>query len=314
MPALKDYYQVLGVQETATADEIKKAYRKLAREYHPDRNPDKRHAEERFKEVQEAYDVLSDAKQRKQYDAARKHPFGGFFGDRGVSGDRYTPGGGGSAYYRTPDGRYVRMDPPPEEDDSFLGGLGDLFSNLFGGGEPPRPGPERRRPGAGRELSVRLTFEQALAGGKQEVSMPDGRTVRLTYPKGVRPGFKVRVKGHGPADARGVKGDVYVTFGVAEDPRFRREGDDLYTRVTLHALEAMLGTTKQVTTAYGKQIKLPIPPGAQPGEKLRLRGQGVETEKAQGDLYVELEVAIPKQLTDAQAEILRKAAREAGLL
>ena len=311
MPEIKDYYKILGVEETADADAIKKAYRKLAREYHPDRNPDKKDAEERFKEIQEANDVLSDPEKRKQYDMMRKNPFGAF------GGDGFNTSGGGR-YYRAPDGTYVRFDQGGGAgapggvgmDDLFGdagGGLGDFFSRIFGGEEAPR---RTRRPARGRdvETTLQLTFEQALEGGKTEVSLPSGETIRINIPKGVRPGFKIRLRG------RGMAGDLYVTFDVAEHPRFRREGDDLYTSVTINALEAMLGTNRRVTNAYGKRVKLPISPGTQPGEKLRLKGLGVKTDKATGDLYVEVEVTVPQKLTDEQREQLRAAAEAAGLL
>ncbi len=309
MPRTKDFYSILGVNEHAGADAIKKAYRKLAREYHPDRNPDKPGAEERFKEIQHAYDVLSDPQKRKQYDLSRKNPFGGM-------GEPFTTSGG-SQYYRTPDGTYHRADSQGGASgdffDSFSGGFTDLFSKIFGGAEPS--GAAGNRPGrrAVSEAELRLTFEEALAGGKREISLPDGEKVRIDVPKGVRSGFRIRLRGYGPPAPNG-RGDLLVTFEVAPDARFRREGDDLITTVAVTAFEALLGATRNVTNAYGKRIKLAVPPGTQPGDKLRLKGQGVETAKGAGDLLVEVQVSIPRDLTPEQRDAIRSAAARAGLL
>ncbi len=320
----KDYYKILGVGKKATAEEIKKKYRKLAREYHPDRNPDKPGAEDRFKEIQEAYDALSDPEKRKQYDAMRDNPFGGF------GGSFNTPNGG--RFYRAPDGTYIRVDSSGQpggaggfgdvfggEGGGGAGGFGDFFSRIFGGAEPgPAPsGSARRSPSRGQRIdtTLRLSFEQALQGGKTEVTIPRGETIRINIPKGVRPGFRIRLKGHGgPAPMPGGhRGDLYVTFEVDPHPRFRRENDDLYTPVKVSAFEAMLGASRSIENPYGKRIKVSIPSGTQPGEKFRLKGQGIETDKAVGDLYVEVEVTIPRKLSEEQQKVIREAARKAGL-
>lgn len=311
MPTLKNYYDVLGVKENASADEIKKIYRKLAQKYHPDRNPDKPEAEERFKEVQEAYDVLSDAKKRKQYDRLRKNPFGPFGGGFSArNGDRF---------YRAPDGTYVRYpsggDPGQAGDfgDLFgdaLGGIGDFFGRIFSGEETGNNTAKARS-----AITISLSFEEALKGGKTEVELPDGKKVRLPIPKGVRSGFKVRLRERGHTDPRtGKRGDVYVTFKVDPHSTFRRKDNDLYVTETINAIEAMLGTTRHITNPYGKRIKVPIHTGTQPGAKLRLKGQGIQTDKHTGDLYVEVEVTIPEHLTEAQRTALRNAAKKAGLL
>ncbi len=311
MPDVKNYYDILGVAEDADAEAVKKAYRKLARRFHPDRNPDKPDAEERFKEIQEAYSVLSDEKKRKEYDRLRKNPFGAFGGGFET--------GNGNRFYRAPDGTFVRFETggePGAFGDSF-GGLGDLFSRLFGGGEPqadPFARQQRRSPNLDVETTVRLSFEQALRGGKTDVQLPDGETIRLTIPRGVRPGFKIRLRDRGRTAANDKRGDLYVTFDVAPHPRFRREDNDLYVTEIISVFEALLGTTRSLTNAYGNRIKLPIHPGTQPGARLRLKGQGVQTQKRTGDLYVEIEVTVPENLTDAQRAALREAAEQAGLL
>jgi DnaJ-class molecular chaperone len=312
MPDNKDYYKILGVSENAGADEIKKAYRKLARKYHPDRNQGDAKAEERFKEIQEAYEVLSDPKKRKHYDRVRKNPaFGTFFGDT------YTTQNGGR-YYRAPDGTYVHVDAKGGGGGfgfgDLFGDLGDLFKGVFTGGEPQTGPTPRTSKDLDRRTTVRLPFKKALEGGKVEVTLPDGKKVRIAYPKGVSDGYKVRLRGRGAAGPGGRRGDFYVTFKVRPHPRFRREGNDLYTKVTVNAFEAMLGTTRHVTNAYGKRIRLTIPKGTQPGEKLRLRGQGVATDKGAGDLYVEIEVTLPKNLSAEQEALLREAAERAGVI
>lgn len=296
---MKDFYEILGVEEKADPSAIKKAYRTLARKYHPDKNPDDKSAEQKFKEIQEAYEILSDAGKRKKYDAMRKNPFGS-----GSFEDIFSTGGG-TRFYRSPDGTYVRTEYGGAEnmEDPFGdGGLGDIFSRFFGGGQAAEPRAARTR-AAKTESTIELSFEQALKGGKAKVKLPDGETVNLSIPKGVRDGFRVRLKGRGGAKRTG-RADLYVTFKVKESDRFRRVADDLYTTVTITAVQAMLGATKSVQNAYGETVKLTIPAGIQPGEKLRLRGQGVQTKDGTGDLYVEIKVTIPRDLTPEQRRAL----------
>ncbi len=312
---MKDYYKILGIGEKADLAEIKKAYRRLAREHHPDRNPDKPEAESQFKEVQEAYDTLSDAKRRRDYDRLRRNPFGGQGRPgEGFSGFDDFRSRSGSRFYRAPDGSFVRVDEGGADQsfgDDSLGGLGDIFSRFFGGEQEDRT--SRQQPGTPtREVHVRIPFATALTGGNVRVKLPDGKSVRLTVPKGMRSGHRVRLKGKGaPVPGRS---QILVIFDVEESPDFRRVGDDLYTKVEITALEAVFGVTRNVSNPYGSTIKLTIPPGTQPNEKLRLRGQGIEVEDGRtGDLYVEIAVTIPKDLSPRQHEILRRAADEAGL-
>ena len=307
MPQVKDYYKILGVNEKASAEEIKKAYRKLAREFHPDRNPDKPDAEERFKEVQEAYDVVGDEEKRREYDNRRKNPFG--------TGEGFGTRGG--QFYRSPDGTYVRFESEGTEGfgDAFGagGGFGDIFSKFFAGGEAARDPFTRtrgRRPGQDIHTTLRLTFDQAIEGGKTQVTLPTGEQVRLDIPKGVASGFKIRLRGRGQAGPSGQRGDLYVTFEVEPHENFRREGDDLHTSIEIGAFEAMLGTRRRITTATGKHIRVDIPEGSQPGERLRVRGHGVETESGRGDLFIEIKVTIPRDLTDAQRSQIEELARE----
>jgi DnaJ-class molecular chaperone len=293
---MKDFYEVLGVDEKADATAIKKAYRSLARKYHPDKNPDDKSAEQRFKEVQEAYEILSDADKRKKYDAMRRNPFGS-----GSFEDLFSTRGG-SRFHRAPDGTYVRTEFGDGGDDPFGdGGIGEIFSRFFGG--QPERAHRPQRPSK-MESTINLTFEQALKGGKAKVTLPDGERVNLQIPKGVRDGFRVRLKGRGTPNRAGKRGDLFVTFRVKENARFRRVADDIYTTATVTAIDAMLGHTRNIDNAYGETVKLRVPAGIQPGEKLRLRGQGVRTDEGTGDMYVEIQVSIPRNLTKAQQEAL----------
>ena len=318
MPAAPDHYATLGVAEDASAKEIKRAYRKLAQQYHPDRNADDAAAEERFKEVQAAYAVVGDETKRKAYDRARRDPYGGHY--EGTPFGGFPPGGAGR-FYRAPDGTYVHVDAtgagPAADRDAYTfgggGGLGDIFDQFFGGAGPGADAGYRG--GRDVEAEVRLSFEEALAGGPRELRTPSGEAVRVTVPRGVRDGFKIKLSGRGePAPGgRGAAGDLFVTFRVTPSARFARDGDDLVTSVTVSAVEAMLGTTREVETATGKTIRLTVKPGTQPGARLRVRGQGVETAAGTGDLYVEVDVDVPT-LDAAAADGLRQWAEAEGLV
>lgn len=185
----------------------------------------------------------------------------------------------------------------------------DPFARLAGNasfdGRAGRPGDV--------EAQVRLTFDQALRGGTTEVRVPGGETVRIGVPVGVRSGLKVRVRGRG-REVGGEPGDLYVTFRVDPNSRFRREGENLHLVETISAIEAIVGTVRSITNAYGQTVKVHIPPGTQPGERLRLRGQGVATGRRTGDLFVEIQVTVPRSLTSEQREALEAAARRVGLL
>ncbi len=322
MPQTKDLYDVLGVDEDASQEEIKKTYRKLARKHHPDRNPDDPDAEEKFKEIQKAYSVLSDEEKREQYDAQRRFGGGGFGqGGRGGGRGAWGRAGQGGPEIRFEQGGF---------DEAFRGqggggGFGDIFESFFGGRsggqqtrgrDPFRQQQQRqRRPQGGQdvETTLQLSFREALEGGRKRVELPSGESIRLKIPKGVRDGFKIRLKGRGRAGPMAQRGDLYVTFEVGEHPRFDRKGDDVHLTEPIGLFDAVLGTEIRVPTPYGQRLKLSVPPGTQPGEKMRLKGQGVKTDDGQGDLYVEIDVDIPKNLSRRQRNILREAADEADL-
>jgi len=322
MPQAKDLYDVLGVDEDASQEEIKKTYRTLARKHHPDRNPDDPNAEEKFKEIQKAYSVLSDEEKRQQYDAQRRFGGGGGFGG---------PGGGRGSWGRQPGGgREVRFEQG-NFDEVFGGqggGLGDIFENFFGeaqGGARPqgrspfeqqRQRQRRHQPQGGQDIetTLRLSFRQALEGGRRKAELPTGESIRLKIPTGVKDGTKIRLKGRGQRGPRGQRGDLYVTFEVGDHPRFERKGDDIHLTESVGMFEAIFGTDVRVPTPYGQHLKLTVPPGTQPGERLRVKGQGVKTDDGQGDLYVEIGVDIPTDLSRDQRETLRGVAEETGLL
>jgi molecular chaperone DnaJ/curved DNA-binding protein len=325
MPQTNDLYDVLGVDEDASPEEIKKAYRDLARKHHPDRNPDDPNAEETFKKIQKAYSILSDEEKRQRYDAQRR--FGGGFG--GMNG-----GGGRGSWGQAGGGPEIRFEQGGFNQGAGGGGLGDIFESFFGGGarggatrggatqghgDPFRQQQRQRQrqQGAGGrdiETKLRLSFREALDGGRKQVELPTGESVRLNIPQGVRDGMKIRLRGRGQAGPRGQRGDLYVTFKVGDHPRFRREGDDIHLTESVGVFEAMFGTERRIPTPYGQHIKVTIPAGTQPGETLRLKGQGVKTEDGPGDLYVTVDVTLPSDLSDAQAETLREAAEATGLL
>lgn len=321
MPDVKDYYNTLGVSEDASPEKIKKAYRKKAQKYHPDRNPDNPEAEQKFKEVQEAYDVLSDEEKRRQYDAMRNNPFGDASGFGG-----FGPQRGAQREYRGPGGQRVRFENFDQGGQGFStifgeGGMGGIFDRFFGGESPYQETQQRRTrtTGAGRAAGrdvtthLSLSLNKALRGGKTEVKLPDGERVRIDIPKGVADNFKIRLRGRGQPGPSGQRGDLYVTFKVPEPAGFERRGDDLYRTETFNAVQLMAGVTRRIKTPYGETIKLSVQPGTQPDETLRLRGQGIKTDKDSGDLYVKIKASIPKNLTKKDRDELRRWAREAKI-
>ncbi|MBI5118547.1 molecular chaperone DnaJ [Candidatus Poribacteria bacterium] len=375
----KDYYKTLGVSKSASSAEIRNAYRKLAKQHHPDRNPGNKSAEEKFKQIQEAYDVLSDDGKRKQYDLMRD---GGFFGAgaEGFGGFRPRPGGGPGA---GPGGGQFRY-----EDLSGFGDLGDLFSSIFGfgGGAGPRGGRGVHfgaMKGEDTSAEIEIPFEQAISGGKTtfqitreedcsycggagtdpasgtktcptcngrgnvatsqgafSISRPcpgclgrgtvggkpcaqcggNGSAARrssisVKIPAGVRDGAKIRIAGQGQKGADGgPPGDLILTVHVLEHSRFKREGSDIFGEVTLNLAQAVLGTTVKVDTIDGP-VNLRIPPGIQPGKKLRLKGKGVKkvTGTGRGDHIVRVNIQIPDSLSESEKEAFGKFVEAAKL-
>ena len=278
----EDLYRVLGVSRKASDDEIKKAYRKLARRYHPDRNPDDPKAEEKFKEVQGAYDTLSDRAKREEYDAG-----GAFAGFGGGGHGPFTagPGGGGGSFVD----------------------LGDLFSMFGRGGGGPRGWPQQR--GRDLETEARLSFDQAIGGTQVTVAGAEGKRFKANIPAGVRDGARIRLAGKGE-DGPGGPGDLYVITRVAHSPVFKRlDGGNLEVTVPITIPEALRGATIEVPTLEGTK-KIKVPAGTRHGTIQRLRGEGAPKPggKGRGDIRYRLEIEVPKKLTAEQREAAEKLA------
>lgn len=273
----KDYYAELGVEKGADQKQIKKAFRKLAREFHPDRNPGDTKSESRFKEINEAYDTIGTPDQRKEYDHARE--MGYFVG--GPQGNQ----------------QYVRV----EDFDGGPGGFGGTAQDLFGGLQDLFGGARQPRAHKGQDLasSLSLTFHEALAGPTKEFDLGN-ETVKVKIPKGVSNGARVRVKGRGgPGVNGGPRGDLFVEISVGTHPIFGRKGKrDLTIDVPVSYSEAALGAVISIPTLTGT-TKIKVPAGTQPGATMKLSGKGVETAKTAGDLLVTMRVVVP---TDISAE------------
>lgn len=308
MAAQQDYYELLGVSKTASGDDIKKAYRKLALKYHPDRNPGNKEAEERFKKINEAYAVLSNPEKRKQFD---QFGMGGFQ-------QRYS------------------------EEDIFRGfnvgdlfkdlgfGGGDIFSMIFGGGAG-RGGAgrgkqqqswdfgdyitrEQRGAEATRDLDLHyeleIPFMDAIHGAEKRVSLATQtgtEEVNVKIPKGIATGKKLRLKGKGNMGRSGQRGDLYLTMKVGEHPVFKRTGSDLYVTKEVKLTDALLGTVVEVPSIAGPK-RVTIPPGVKSHSKVRLKGLGVPDQN--GDEYVEVIIDIPKKLTEKQKTLLEELRKE----
>ena len=279
-----DYYAVLGVKSDASAKDIKQAYRRLAQQYHPDKNAGDPSAETRFKEVSEAYVVIGDAETRKEYDHTREM---GYF----VGGP-----GGAQQYVRVEDlmGGDARSAGSPFD---LLGGLGDLFG---------RQGGTRPRGGDDLTAEMHLSFHDAVSGTTRKLNV-NGQTVTVKIPKGVNDGARIRVRGRGgPGRNGGSAGDLYVKVQVAPHPIFGRNGKNLTIDVPITFIEATLGAEIDVPTLEGK-VRLRIPAGTQTGKTFRVREHGIENAKGErGDLLVVVSVTVPDQLSDEGKELLQQ--------
>jgi molecular chaperone DnaJ len=361
----KDYYKALGVAPEASQEDIRKAYRRLAKRYHPDRHGGSKSAEEKFKGISDAYSVLGDPEKRKQYDTLRQAGMrGGAF--EGFSGLEDLFGGGGRTWQS---GQGVRFED--------MGGIGDLFTRVFGGaGLGTRPAASRR--GRNLSASVTVSFGTAVRGGKVEVTIPReaacpacggsgaapgtvaescgrcggtgqvltgqggftvsrpcptcfgrgkviqrpcGRCrgggavevtsrVEVTVPKGVQDGQKLRLAGLGePGAGGGAAGDLLIEIRVQAHPTFERRGRDIHSKALVSMVDAALGTDIDVATLHGT-VTAKVPAGTQPGQKLRLRGHGLETSDGRrGDHYVEIQVSVPRKLSDEQRRLLEQLRR-----
>lgn len=317
----KDYYATLGVTKTATDKELKQAYRKLARKFHPDVNPNDKAAEARFKEINEAYEVLGDPEKRKKYDELGSN---WRMYEQGVPAQDSTGfwSTGGGAGYRT---------VSPEEMEEIFGNenpFSDFFKTFFGGGGAGGARESRRgaggrstrtraRAGSDVEQPIDLTLEDAYHGSTQRLSIKHAghtRTLDVRIPAGVKDQARVRVAGEGqPGAGGGASGDLYLRVQLQPHPLFERKGQDLYAKVAVPVTTAVLGGEAEVPTLTGKPLRLKIPPTTQNGQVLRLKGQGMpSTSKSgeRGDLYATVEVQLPKTLTPKQREHYEALAQE----
>ncbi|MDZ7359427.1 MAG: molecular chaperone DnaJ [candidate division KSB1 bacterium] len=375
----KDFYRILGVSETASGEEIKKAYRHLAKKYHPDRNKGDKQAEERFKEINEAYDILGDPEKRKKYDQLRK--FGaGHFAEQGVSWEDLLRQFGGAAR-----GTGTRFGGGQGFDFSNLGfdfGFGDVFSSFFDQGDFIRRSRGSPQTGADVHVEVTIPFQTAVAGGQVQVTVPkettcancngtaaepgsrveicnfcqgrgtvsEGRggfaisrpcprclgrgkiierpchvcggtgtvttqrTIAVQIPAGVEDGVTLRLAGQGNVGvAGGPSGDLLLTVHVEEDQFFKRKGVNVQVEIPLNVAQAILGTKVRIRTPQGKKVLLRIPAGTDSGHTFRLRGMGIKSVNATGDMFVTVKVETPKNLTAAQRELIQQFARSAGM-
>jgi DnaJ-class molecular chaperone len=341
---VKDYYAILGIPRTATDKDIKSAYRRLARKYHPDVNPGDKTAEDRFKEIAEAYEVLSDPAMRQKYDQF------GHLGDGWRHVGEGFPGGGGYGPGPGAGGAdWQQMFINPEEMRGGGGGAGfdfsDILSNLFGGGAGPQAGHGRhRRPHADRgedaTYEIEITLEEAYHGADRVLTLGvhepcptchgrgvvNGRpchachgaglvertkTLTVKIPRGVADGAKIRLAGKGgPGQHGGQPGDLYLVPHIQPHPRFERKGDDLYTEVAVTYPEAALGAEVEAPTMEGL-VTVRVPAGTSSGQMLRLRGKGMPHLRGEGtgDLYVKARVTVPKDLSPRERELIEELAR-----
>ena len=313
----KDYYQILGVDKKASQEDIKKAYRKLAVKYHPDKNPDDKTAEEKFKEISEAYEVLSKPENRKLYDQLganwKQYKDAGFDPSQHQGGPF---GGSRGGFYRgRPEGGqyHYEFEGDPSE---FFGGSGfsDIFEAFFGGGG-------RRSSGGfgqgfdsfggdvpGQDLSgdITISLQEAYKGTERIIDLGDEK-IRVKVKSGAYEGLKLRVKGKGHKGTSGKSGNLYLNISVQPSQAYERKGDDLYMSVPVDMFKALLGGKQEIVTLSGKLI-VTIPEGTQNGKQLRLRGKGMPVygKSVYGDLYVKLDVKMPERLSDRQKELVKR--------
>jgi len=289
----KDFYATLGVPKDADQAAVKKAYRQLAKELHPDRNPGNASAEQRFKDVGEAYAVLSDPEQRKQYDAVRA---------MGSGGPRFTPGGtGGQGFEDVFGGMFGGAQQ--------AGGAGfeDILSQMFGGGF-------QRGPQKGSDIAAvtEVSFREAAQGATVTLGL-DGQRVSTRLPAGVQDGQKIRVPGKGRAGANGgPKGDLLLTVRVAKHPVFSNDGLNLRVQVPVTFAEATLGATIQVPTLSGDKVTVKVPAGTASGQILRVKGRGLTSRDKTGDLHVAIVVDVPRKLSRAAKQAVEELAAQLG--
>ncbi len=288
-----DYYEVLGIDKSAPQKEVKNAYRKLARKYHPDLNPNDKEAERKFKQVNEAHEVLSDPKKRKKYDEYGKDWM------HAEEIEKAKKAGAGKGQF----GGYTYTSGGPED-------FSDFFEAMFGGGRTRgRRGVQFRGQDYSAELHLKLS--DAYITRKHTIAV-NGKNIRITIPAGIEHGQTIKIKGYGgPGIEGGPKGDLYITFFIDNDTKFKRDGDNLYLTLQIALTTAVLGGEVMLDTLGGK-VKLKIKPLSQNGTRVRLRGKGFPKYKKEGqygDLIITYSIKLPKELTPEQQNIFEELAR-----
>lgn len=282
-----DYYKILELPKTATEADIKKAYRKLARKYHPDVNPNDKNAERKFKEINEANEVLSNAENRKKYDK---------YGKDWKHADEFEKSGYNPNQQQSAGRR--------QQSSEFSGDFSDFFESMFGnaGGNARR---ETKYRGQDLNASLRLSLKDVYQTQKQTLTV-NNKNIRITIPAGVENGQVIKIAGHGTPGANGgPNGDLYITFSISDDPNFKRDGNNLHTNYNLDLYTAVLGGEIVVPTFDGK-VKLKVPPETQTGTKVKLRGKGFPIYKHEGqfgDLYITYTIKTPVNLTEKEKEL-----------
>ena len=283
-----DYYKTLGLDKTASEKDVKAAYRKLARKYHPDLNPNDKEAQRKFQELNEANEVLSDPEKRKKYDQ---------YGENWQHGEEYEKARQSRSRSQGSGGGWSTGDDG--------GGFSDFFESMFGSSSGFGGGRQVKYKGQDYQAQVNLTLRDAYESHKQTLTV-NGKNIRITVPAGIENGQTIKISGHGgPGSNGGPNGDLFITFTVMNDEKFRRSGNDIHLKADLDLYVAVLGGELIIDTLSGK-VKLPVKPETQNGTVVRLKGKGFPVYKEEGqfgDLYVTFNVKIPTQLTDKQKEL-----------
>src|SRR5687768_1101749 len=292
-----DYYKILGVSKQASAEEIKNAYRKLARKHHPDLNPNDKEAHKKFQQINEANEVLSDPEKRKKYDQ---------YGKDWKHAEEFEKAEKGGQFRGQSTGYSHRGDAGSFSEGDFS----DFFESLFGSERRSR-GAQVKFRGQDYNAELHLTLEEAFHSHQQTLNIND-KKVRITIPAGVEHGQVIKLKGHGgPGINGGPNGDLYITFIIADHPRYKRDSNDLHTSIDIDLYTAMLGGEITIDTIDNKKLKLKVNPETQNGSKIRLKGKGFPVYKSDGafgDLYITFSVKLPTGLTEKQKELFRQLA------
>lgn len=288
----RDPYEVLGVAKTATEDELKKAYRKLVKQLHPDLHPGDKQAAERFKEVSSAYDIVGDAEKRKKFDKGEIDASGAERPEQRFY--REYANQGGAQHYQSRQGF------------QDFGDISDLFSDLFGGAAG---GAQANMRGRNVHYQLEIDFLTAAQGGHQRLTLPDGKQLDVNIPEGVTEGQTLRLKGLGsPGRGSGAPGDAFIEIHVRAHPVFERKGDDVLSELAITIDEAVLGGKVEAPTVTGR-VNVTVPKGASSGQTLRLKGKGFKTKTGHGDQLIKLKIVMPKGI-DEELETFMKTWRE----